>query len=148
MRRLKDELLEEIARLERSLEEARLALEPEPRERGGRGALLVDEHKVRRVLAARRIRERQLGEDLFADPAWDLLLEAFASDLGQKRTTVSELCQATNVPQSVAIRWIKKLEQDEWLIRSQDEQELELTPQGAARLRRYFEVVGSALLLV
>jgi DNA-binding IclR family transcriptional regulator len=76
------------------------------------------------------------------------LLEAFAADLGQKRTTVSELCQATIVPQSVAIRWIKKLEQDEWLSRSQDEQELELTAQGAARLRRYFEVVGSALLLV
>jgi hypothetical protein len=149
--RLKEGLLEEIDRLERSLQEARLALDPESAERTRSEALLVDEDKVRRVLAARRIRERQLGEDLFADPAWDLLLEAFAADVGQKNITVSELCLATNVPEPVAIRWVRKLEQDGWFNRPQSSDErpwIELTPEGSVRLRRYFEVVGTALLLV
>jgi predicted transcriptional regulator len=148
---LREGLLEEIVQLERRLQEARLALEPEPHAGTRSGPLLIDEDKVRRVLAARRIRERQLGEDLFADPAWDLLLEAFAADLGQKHLTVAALCLATNVPQSVAIRWIKKLEQDGWLHRSralEERQSIELTPRGSVRLRRYFEGVGSALLLV
>jgi len=150
MRQLREELLEEIARLERSLEEARLALQPESIAEARSGAFLVDENKVRRVLAARRIRERQLGQDLFADPAWDLLLEAFAAELGQKRTSISQLCLATNVPQSVAIRWIDKLEHDGWLNRPQacDEQQIELTTEGSVKLRRYFEVVGPAPLLV
>ena len=151
IRRLRDELLEEVARLERCLHEARLTLEPEPLAQAGSEPLLINESKVRRLLAARRIRERQLGEDLFADPAWDLLLEGFAADLGRRRVTVSELCQASNVPASVALRWLRKLEQDGWFIRpdSGDECEtIELTAEGSVRLRRYFEVVGPTLFLV
>lgn len=150
MRQLREELLEEIARLEHSLEEARLALQPEPIAEARSGAFPVDEDKVRRVLAARRIRVRQLGQDLFADPAWDLLLEAFAAELGQKRTSISQLCLATNVPQPVAMRWIDKLAQDGWFNRPQasDERQIELTPEGSVKLRRYFEAVGPAALLV
>ena len=150
MRQLREELLEEIGRLERSLQEARLVLQPEPIAEAPSGAFLVDEDKVRRVLAARRIRERQLGQDLFADPAWDLLLEALAAELGQKSLSVSQLCLATNVPQSIAIRWIDKLEQDGWFNRPQacDEQQIELTSEGSVKLRRYFEAVGPAALLV
>ena len=146
-----DHLRDEIARLERSLEEARLALQPEPIAGARSGAFLVDEGKVRRVLAARRIRERQLGQDLFADPAWDLLLEAFAAELGQKRISVSQLCLATNVPEAVAIRWIKKLVEDGWFSRPQPSGKrasIELTPEGSLKLRRYFEVIGPAVLLV
>ena len=150
MPRLREELLEEISRLERSLEEARLALQPDAAAQARSGAFLVDEDKIRRVLAARRIRERQLGQDLFADPAWDLLLEAFAAELGQEHTSVSQLCLATNVPQSVAIRWIDKLAQDGWFNRPQpsDEQQIELTSEGSVKLRRYFEAVGPVALLV
>ena len=149
--RLREELLEEIGRLERSLHEARLSLESQPSADAGPRVLSIDEHRVRRILAARRIRERQLGEDLFADPAWDLLLEAFAAHLAQKQVGISDLCAASNMPRSVALRWIKKLEQEGWLsaaYANDGRQCMELTPEGSLRLKRYFEVVGPTLLLI
>lgn len=146
---IRDELLAEIARLERCLLEARLALEPEPTAKPGSGAVIIDENRIRRLLVARRIRDTHLGDELFADPAWDLLLQAFAADLGQKRMSVSELCEALTVPHSVTRRWIKKLEEDGYFRRREAPDELvELTTEGSARLRRYFEIVGPTLLLV
>ena len=146
---LRNELLEEIARLERCLLEARLALEPEPEAEPPLGTLIIDENRIRRLLVARRIRETQLGEELFADPAWDLLLEAFAADLGQKRISISDLCEASTVPHSVTRRWIRKLEEEGWFSPSETaDQRIELTAEGSARLRRYFEIVGPTLLLV
>lgn len=145
-----DRLLREIARLERCLHDAKQALESEAARQEGSRAFLIDEDKVRRILAARRIRDRQLGHDLFAEPAWDLLLEAFAADLSQERTSVSTLCAASNVPASVAMRWLTKLEQDGWLKRSPGRAEpqlVELTPEGSLRLRRYFELVAPTLLI-
>ena len=150
MRRIRDELLEEIARLELSLQEARSRLEPESSPES-RSESLLDEHKIRRILVARRIRERLLGADLFADPAWDLLLAALAADLGRKPADLSDLCQTWNIPSSVAERWIRKLEKDGWLNLSGTDREpwqIELTPEGAARLRRYFDMVGPTFLLL
>ena len=108
------------------------------------------ESHVRRVIAARRIRNRHLGQDLAADPAWDMLLEAMAAELAGNRIRESDLCRATTVPDSTALRWIRKLESDGWvrLHASLDETRwIEMTFEGSVRLRRLFEALGSALLL-
>lgn len=119
----------------------------------GVAASQLTEQKVRQVLKARRIREQQLGADLFTDPAWDILLEALAAELGQKQNSVSDLVDATSVPRSTALRWIKKLEEDGWLERKNvaidsTRKLLVLTSQSSQRLRHYFEAAGSCLLLV
>src|SRR4051812_23053389 len=47
--------------------------------------------RVRTILRARRLRDRFFEAQLFADPAWDILLELYAAELGRYRTSVSSL---------------------------------------------------------
>lgn len=111
---------------------------------------MVTASEIRRLIEARRARFQHLGEDLFSDPAWDILLEAYASYLDQTRISVSALCVASGVPATTALRWIKKLEQDGWLLRDPDPLDarrfwLELSEAGSHRLGHYFETVRPAL---
>lgn len=65
--------------------------------------------EVRAVLQARRLRDRFLPGDLFADPAWDMMLDLMAARLDDKRVSVSSLCIAAAVPPTTALRWITQL---------------------------------------
>lgn len=64
---------------------------------------------VRRMLRQRRMREQFFPADLFADPAWDMLLDLYASRLERQPVSVSSLCIAAAVPATTALRWIKTL---------------------------------------
>jgi DNA-binding MarR family transcriptional regulator len=75
----------------------------------------VNERYIRNMLKLRRHRDRFFANDLFADPAWDILLELYAAALGQYRVSVANLCVAAAVPATTALRWIRQLE-DEGLI--------------------------------
>jgi DNA-binding MarR family transcriptional regulator len=143
-------VLEKLAGLERVLHELKQGLSPGAPETFGAGHG-VDDAKVRRIIRARRIREQQLGPELFADPAWDLLLEAFAADLRHEWLTVSHLCRASRMPETTALRWIKLLEKEGWLKEAQSpdgRKWMELTLQGSSRLRRYFDAIGPASFLI
>ncbi|EQB02963.1 hypothetical protein L288_15240 [Sphingobium quisquiliarum P25] len=65
--------------------------------------------QVRDLLRARRLRDEFLPGDLFADPAWDMLLDLLAARLEQERVSVSSLCIASSVPPTTALRWIRTL---------------------------------------
>ncbi|NWK96985.1 MarR family transcriptional regulator [Sphingobium lactosutens] len=69
----------------------------------------VSPQQVRDMLRARRIRADFLPGDLFADPAWDMLLDLLAARLEQERVSVSSLCIAAAVPPTTALRWIRTL---------------------------------------
>src|SRR5690606_9764038 len=69
----------------------------------------VTAQQVRDLLRARRLRDEFLPGDLFADPAWDMLLDLFAARLEQERVSVSSLCIASAVPPTTALRWIRTL---------------------------------------
>lgn len=102
--------------------------------------------RIRQVIKARRARERVLGPDLFADPAWDMLLEAYTADLMQTKMSVTDLCHGAAVPATTALRWLQKLEQNGWLTRKKDPLDarrtwIELTPRGSARMSQYFGTV-------
>ena len=71
----------------------------------------VTECYIRNMLKLRRHRDRFFASELFADPAWDILLELYAAALGQFRVSVSNLCIAAAVPPTTALRWIKQLEE-------------------------------------
>jgi DNA-binding MarR family transcriptional regulator len=80
----------------------------------------VSEREVRALIKQRRNRDRFLGDDLFADPAWDILLELYAAALGQLRTAVSSLCAGAAVPTTTALRWISLLEKKGMITRRAD----------------------------
>jgi len=69
----------------------------------------VHRSEVRTLVQARRLRDRALPADLFADPAWDMILDLFDARLAGKRVSVSSLCIAACVPQTTALRWIGQL---------------------------------------
>lgn len=69
----------------------------------------VTAREVRQVIRQRRLREELFDADLFADPAWDMLLDLYAAKLDRSRVSVSSLCIAAAVPATTALRWIKTL---------------------------------------
>ena len=76
--------------------------------------------QVRDLLRARRLREEFLPGDLFADPAWDMLLDLLAAQLEQERVSVSSLCIAAAVPPTTALRWIRTLTEKGFVQRQAD----------------------------
>ena len=66
----------------------------------------IDAAEIRAVIRARRLRNQFFGTELFADPAWDMLLDLFAASLEKRRVSVSSLCIAAAVPPTTALRWI------------------------------------------
>lgn len=58
----------------------------------------------------RRKRSNWLPDDLFGEPAWDILLELFIMRLQNKRVMVKNACIASGVPATTALRWISVLE--------------------------------------
>lgn len=81
---------------------------------------IVDAMQVRAMIRARRLRELYFAADLFADPAWDMLLDLMAARLERRQVAVSSLCIAAAVPPTTALRWIKLLTDQGILIRIAD----------------------------
>jgi hypothetical protein len=66
----------------------------------------IEPGEVRAAIRARRLRDQFFEGGLFADPAWDMLLDLFAAHLEHARVSVSSLCIAAAVPPTTALRWI------------------------------------------
>ncbi|RYD47218.1 MAG: hypothetical protein EOP60_17830, partial [Sphingomonadales bacterium] len=62
--------------------------------------------EIRTVIRSRRLRAQFFQDELFADPAWDMLLDLFAAGLERRQVSVSSLCIAAAVPPTTALRWI------------------------------------------
>jgi DNA-binding MarR family transcriptional regulator len=108
----------------------------------------VSSDTVRAVIRARRLRSRYFQGELFADPAWDMLLDLLQAEIAQLRVPVSSLCIAAAVPATTALRWLKTMVQQGLFVRRADPHDgrrvfVELAPQASAALRRYFAEVGS-----
>jgi DNA-binding MarR family transcriptional regulator len=80
--------------------------------------------------------------DLFADPAWDILLQLYASELAQELITVSQLVEKSRVPSTTTVRWINMLECDSLITRRIDPHEgrvfVALTQKGSEAMNDYF----------
>lgn len=75
---------------------------------------------IRRYLRLRRRRDQLLPGDLFADPAWDMLLDLYQAELQGRIISVSSACIASAVPPTTALRWIRVLEEEQLLLRIRD----------------------------
>lgn len=105
---------------------------------------------VRQLIRARRMRTRFFDAELFADPAWDMLLDLFQAEIAQHRVPVSSLCIAAAVPPTTALRWIKTMTDAGMFVRRADPHDrrrifVELSPSASESLRRYFAEVGRAM---
>jgi DNA-binding MarR family transcriptional regulator len=111
---------------------------------GAAPAALTSPQRVREILKARAARRKFFNEQLFADPAWDMLLELYALKCEDLRISVSKLSHAAGVPGTTALRWIDKLEQEQLLFRKDDPLDgrriwIELSDKGLERMRAYLQ---------
>jgi DNA-binding MarR family transcriptional regulator len=102
--------------------------------------------QVRQVIRARRLRSRFFEEDLFADPAWDMLLDLLQAEIAQLRVPVSSLCIAAAVPATTALRWLKTMTEKGIFVRRADPHDgrrvfVELSRDASMAMRRYFAEV-------
>jgi hypothetical protein len=107
---------------------------------------------VRSVIRARRLRSRYFPEELFADPAWDMLLDLLQAEIAHLRVPVSSLCIAAAVPATTALRWLKTMVSQGVFVRRADPHDgrrvfVELAPETSSALRRYFAEVGKAAVI-
>jgi DNA-binding MarR family transcriptional regulator len=146
------QLSDEVSRIAATL--ARLSVGPdapvEPPELPKGAAPDVSLDTVRRVIRARRLRARYFHEQLFADPAWDMLLDLLQAEIAQHRVPVSSLCIAAVVPPTTALRWIKTMTDAGLFERRADPHDgrrvfVELAPAASDAMRRYFGEVGQAV---
>ena len=63
------------------------------------------------LLALRKRREDALGADLFAEPAWDILLDLFVRYIDRTKTSTTSAALAARVPLSTALRHVSILVQ-------------------------------------
>lgn len=132
-------------------------LEPQPRprlqlvglndcQRAGEVSLAT---QARCYLRARRLREGLFPEGIFADPAWDMLLDLFACRLEETRVYIGDACVAAIVPHTTALRWVDRLEECGLVIRHPDPADsrriyVELTETAAWRIELWLNATFHA----
>lgn len=99
---------------------------------------------VRRLIRKRRQREQHFPSDLFADPAWDMMLDLYAAHYERREISVSSLCIAAAVPATTALRWIKTMVEDGRFVRVADPDDgrriiVSLADDTRCRLDEYFD---------
>ena len=104
---------------------------------------LPDPRLVRAIIRQRSSRLRYFPDDMFADPAWDMLLDLTAARAEHNRVSVTSLCIASGVPSTTALRWIAQLTQAGLVERVEDDTDrrrafVQLTDRAADAMARYF----------
>lgn len=109
--------------------------------------------RLREIIRLRRQRERFFDNGLFADPAWDILLDLKAAQLEKQMVSVSSLCIAAAVPPTTALRWISAMTESGMLIRQQDPVDARrvfilLSDETNARIEDYFASIADRLVQI
>jgi hypothetical protein len=108
---------------------------------------------ARQAYADRRRRTKIFAnEDLFGEPAWDILLDLFIAEKERRRVSVTSACIGSAVPSTTALRWIALLEREDLLLREADTSDarriyVKLTTRGYAAMVDYFSQVSRSVVL-
>ncbi len=108
---------------------------------------LPDPALVRTIIRQRQTRAKFFDGELFADPAWDILLDLTAARVEHTRVSVTSLCIASGVPPTTALRWIGQMTQAGLLERVEDDADrrrafIALSNPAADAMARYFAELG------
>jgi Winged helix DNA-binding domain len=126
-----------------SVSDAIMAYAPEP---SLAGSALPSPDDVRKLIRMRRLRESFFQAELFADPAWDMLLDLFAAHIEGDQVAISSLCIAAAVPSTTALRWIKTMTEAGLFVRQADPLDgrrifIRLSEVGVQAMASYFAAV-------
>jgi hypothetical protein len=113
----------------------------------------IEAGQIRSIIRARRMRDHFFKADLFADPAWDMMLDLMAARLEKQRVAVSSLCIAGAVPPTTALRWIKALCDQGIFVRLADPEDgrrvfIELAEASAAAMENYLKAAQRVAALI
>ncbi len=95
----------------------------------------------------RRSRDSLFGNpDLFADPAWDILLDLYIAHYEKRDISVSSACIGAAVPPTTALRWLTHLTDQGIILRTSDESDMRrvfvtLSPTAIFSMDQFFENV-------
>ncbi|KQM17500.1 winged helix DNA-binding protein [Novosphingobium sp. Leaf2] len=89
-------------------------------------------------------------DDLFGEPAWDILLDLFIAAKERRRVSVTSACIGSAVPSTTALRWIAQLEKHGLLVREADPGDarrvyVKLSAKGYAAMLEYFASASRAV---
>jgi PAS domain S-box-containing protein len=111
------------------------------------GPPVEDEKRVlrvaaQRILAKRRLRTRFFEDEMFGEPAFDLLLDLFAQELAGRDTYTTSAAVASGAPLTTALRQIAMLVERGLIARDPDPTDrrrvrLRMTDPGAVQMRDY-----------
>ena len=74
-----------------------------------------------RIHSSRHERRRFFPDELFADPAWDMILALYCAESRGERLSVTSLGYSVGLPQATAARWISQLRKSGLIDQQQDE---------------------------
>ena len=101
-----------------------------------------------RLWHERRWRDRHFRafRDLFADPAWDLLLDLLVSESEGRSLSTTAACMASGVAASTALRYINLLEERDLVMRVPDSSDarrmfVKLSPVGRREMIAYLRLI-------
>lgn len=93
------------------------------------------------------------SEELFGEPAWDILLDLFIAAKERRRVSVTSACIGSAVPSTTALRWISILERHGLLSREADPGDarrvyVRLSPRGYDAMLEYFATSSRSVVLL
>lgn len=99
---------------------------------------------IRSLIRERELRTKFLPSELFAEPAWDILLDLSAAHMENRSVSITSLCIASKVPPTTALRWIGQMAEVGILVRTNDPLDgrrafIELSDLALQGMARYFE---------
>jgi DNA-binding MarR family transcriptional regulator len=77
-------------------------------------------HIARREMSRRALRAEMFGQNLFSDPAWEMLLLLFSVLPEQRRLRMAEFSRGLGIPGTTVLRWLGILEERGLIERSSD----------------------------
>jgi DNA-binding MarR family transcriptional regulator len=108
---------------------------------------------LRTLSKSRATRSEAFKTKLFADPAWDILVELASARISGKPDPVFSACKAAGVPTSTALRWVRLLAEQGLIRRWTDPSDrrrdlVELTEETMDAMVRYIGKVAEDLVAI
>jgi hypothetical protein len=103
---------------------------------------------ARQIYSARRKRSVVTEwEELFGEPAWDLILHLFIAAHESRDVSVSSACLGAGVPTTTALRWLNVLEEKGMVLREEDPRDhrrglVRISTTGSSQVGRYLRQIA------
>ncbi|EAQ30101.1 hypothetical protein NAP1_04975 [Erythrobacter sp. NAP1] len=87
------------------------------------------------------------NQELFGEPAWDILLDLYIAHVERKTVSVSSACIGSAAPPTTGLRWLGVLTEEGLIVREHDPEDqrrvlVRLTERGLAAMDEHFASAG------